>query len=420
MEWDELSEVNFGLVLENRLPASIYKPDWFCEPYRQGIEILMQHGATKEDVAKVISSSYISDAHNAVHKWNGIGEQENFDWPKSLHDAYDSIQLGIVLEKMGKKLKKNEKVDILPLYSELGAAISGQSFGLRPASEIDYKNYKSFMPSGYEPIDKTLGGIPTDGPIIVYGATGVGKSKFASAMTNGFLHQYPEKKAAIFTLEMNDVHWMARTMKLFPTFRDVLPRLYVSGQARDIEDVVAQITIGQFDFAVLDDMDNMVKSSEASEYERIYRRVKEVCRFCGIPFVVLGQPNRAAKFDITPHMGKDGKLIGGRFLGKYDVAWSGAAENSAALLIALQTANSLDLSDETFPTSDEDLDYIIFWKSRDGWPGDQDETKPLGPGAIVMEHSANWHGKPYGNRWRLWTQNSGGKSLGKNKKKREE
>jgi len=230
-------------------------------------------------------------------------------------------------------------------------------------------------------------------------------------LTNGFLHQYKDKRAAIFTLEMNEIHWMSRTMKLFPTFKDVLPRLSVSGQARDIEDVVAQITMGQFDFAVLDDMDNMVKASEASEYERIYRRVKEVCRFRGIPFVVLGQPNRASKIAL------DG---GERFLGRYDVAWSGAAENSAALQVALQTANGLDMKSEEFPTTDNDMDYVIFWKSRDGWPGDADSTKPIGPGAIVMKHSANWHGEPYGGRWKLWTVNSGGRAIGKKRSKKEE
>lgn len=418
MNLQELSEVNFGLVLENRLPASMYKPEWFCTPYDKAIEILMQPGASKEDVAKVISSAYISDAHDAVHKWNGIGETENFDWTKSLRVAYENGKMGSRLRKVGKKLEDNEDVDILPIYSELGTIISGQSFGLKPASEIDFKTYKPFMPCGYDPIDKTLGGIPTDGPIIVYGLTGVGKSKFSTAIINGFLQKYPTKKAAVFTLEMNEEHWLWRTMNLFPDMKKVLPRLHISGQAKDIEEVVSQITVGQFDIAVLDDMDNMVKSSEASEYERIYRRTKEVCRFLGIPFIVLGQPNRVAKFEVSPHLDKkSGKMVGGRFLGKYDVAWSGAAENSAALQVALQTTNSLDTDEETFPTSDDDMDYLIFWKSRDGWPGDYDPSKAIGPGAVVMEHSPNWNGKPYGGKWKLWSVDSGRRAIGKKRKK---
>jgi DNA replication protein DnaC len=408
------------LLIEQRVPPTLYKSEWFASPFDKGVEVLMQPGSTREDVAKVLSSAYINDAHDAVKKWNGLGETENFDWPKVLRESYENMQRGKVFEKLAKKYKNNEPVDLLALYSEIGSAIAKESFGLKPASEIDYKKYKPFMLSGYEPIDKTLGGIPTDGPIIVYGNTGVGKSKFAAALTNGILHQYPKKKAAIFTLEMNEVHWMSRTMKLFPSFKEVLPRLFVSGQARDIEDVVAQVTVGQFDFVVLDDMDNMVKSSEASEYERIYRRVKEVCRFCGIPFVVLGQPNRTAKIETSPHLDKKtNKMVGGRFLGRFDVAWSGAAENSAALQIALQTTNALDTSEETFPTSDDDMDYLIFWKSRDGWPGDYDPTKAIGPGAVVMKHSANWMGSPYGDRWKLWSVDSGRKAIGKSRRNEE-
>lgn len=409
MDKQELSEVNFGLLLESRRLPSLYKPEWFSTPYDKGVEILMKQGATKEDVAKVISSAYISDAHDAVHKWNGIGDKENFDWTQALRDAHENEQRGKKLIKIGKKLENNEDVDILPLYSELGSAIANESFGLKPASEIDYKSYKPFMKSGYAPIDNTLGGIPTDGPIIVYGVAGVGKSKFAAAVTNEFLHEHTEKRAAIFTLEMNETHWMNRTMKIFPSFADVLPRLYVSGQSRDIEDTVSQITVGQFDFAVLDDMDNSVKSSDASEYERIYRRVKEVCRFRGIPFMVLGQPNRAAKIAVDN---------GERFLSRYDVAWSGSAENSAALQIALMTTNGLDMKSEEFPTTDESMDYVIFWKSRDGWPGDYNPKLAVGPGACIMEHSSNWNGKPYAGKWKLWPVNSGGKALGKKKTKR--
>lgn len=409
MKWDELSEVNFGLVMEGRVPVTMYKLDWFCEPYRDGIEILMKKGATKEDVAKALSSEYISDAHDAVHKWNGIGDKQNFDWSSALREASENVERGKKLKKLSKMLEENQDVDLLPLYSELGATINNESYGLRPASEIDYKAYKPFKPCGYDPIDKTLGGIPSDGPIIIYGLTGVGKSKLATAIIGGLLNKYPDEKAAVYTLEMNAEHWLWRTMNLYPKMKNVADRLLVSGQVRDIEEMVAQVTAAQVDYVVLDDMDNMVKSSDASEYERIYRRVKEICRFMGIPVFVLGQPNRAAKLAVGN---------GERFLGRYDVAWSGAAENSAALQCAIQVANGLDMKSEEFPTADRKLDYLIFWKSRDGWPGDYDPKLAVGPGAVIMEHSANWNGEPYGTRWKLWPVESGKKeTVGKQKKK---
>lgn len=402
----ELSEVTFGLVLENRIPASMVKPDWFSVPYHKGIEVLQQPGASREDVAKVISSAYINDAHDAVKKWNGIGDAENFDWTKALRECYANTERGKRFEKLGKKLQNNEQVDILPLYSELGTVISGQSNGLVPLSEVDSDSYKPFKKCGYAPIDKTLGGIPSDGPIVVMGLTGVGKSRFATAIINGLLHEYPEDTAAIYTLEMNAEHWKWRSKNLFPSLKDVESRLYVSGSVKDIEELVAEITAKKVNYVVLDDMDNIVRSQDAAEYERVYRRIKEICRFMGIPVFVLCQPNRVAKIAVQN---------GERFLGLYDAAWSGSAENSSALFLALQTTNGLDMKSEMFPTIDTDMDYLMFWKSRDGWPADRDSSAMRGPGAVVLEHTPTWNGRPYAGKWKIWTPD-GNRSIGKSKK----
>ena len=405
----ELSELNFGLILAERRPATLYRPEWFSSPFDAGVEILQKKGASKEDVAKTLSSSYMNDAHDSVKRLNGLGEE--VDWVKSLQSAFYNEERGKKLEKLGKKLKENESVDLLPLYAEIGSAISDESSGLAVASDIDYNTYKPFKLSGYDPLDLTVGGIPSDGPIIIYGLTGVGKSKFVTCLINALLHKYPEDTAAIYTLEMGKEHWLWRTMDLFPSMKEVLNRLYVSGTVKDIEELVAEITAKKVNYVVLDDMDNLVKSSDASEYERVYRRVKEVCRFMNIPFFVLCQPNRQAKFAVEN---------GERFLGRFDVAWSGAAENSAALQIALQVANGVDMQSEMFPTLDENLDYIILWKSRDGWLGDRDNKYQRGPGAIVLQHTSNWTGKFYTNKAKLWTPTSGSRKMTKSKKREED
>lgn len=413
MNWEDLSVVNFGLVLEGRYPATAYKPEYFSAPYDRGIEILQRKGSTREDVAKEVNSTYLSDASSAVHKFNGIGEYQGFDWVKALTKAKRNYELSRKWSKASKKLADNEDVDFLPLYSELGNLISNESSGLAQASTIDYSNYKPFMKSGNPVMDKILGGIPSDGPIIVYGTTGVGKSHYLASCADYFLHQYPDKKFAIYTLEMSAEHYLSREVKMFPSLVEVLDRLYVSGSVRDIEEVVSEITAQKFDCVGLDDMDNMVKNSDASEYERVYRRVKEVCRFLKIPFYVLCQPNREAKHAIER---------GERFIGRYDVAWSGAAENSAALQVALQrVASELDMESTTFPTSDEELFYEIFWKSRDGWPSDYDPNGQQGPGAIIRtKGNSAWRGKVYGGAYRLWQPNATGKTIGKKKMKKNE
>lgn len=412
MELHELSEVVFGLVMENRIPVTAVLPDYFDAPYDQGIKILSKKGATREDVAKVLNSQIISDAHDAVHKWNGVGDKENFDWIKALQEASQNYMIGKTLEKAGKKLKENEPVDIIHIYGELQSRITGQSSGLTLASEIDYTVYKPFSKSGNPLLDKILGGFPADGPIIVYGPTGVGKSHWAASTIDYLLHEHKEKTAAIYTLEMSAEHYLWRETNMFPSLKGVLDRLHVSGSVRNIEELVAEVSAKRVDYVVLDDMDNIVKNSDASEYEGVYRRVKEVCRFIKIPFFVLCQPNREAKNALAR---------GDRFLSPYDVAWSGAAENSAALLIGLQKANSVDMAAETFPTVDEDMYYEIFWKSRDGWPGDYNENGQVGPGAIVRKYGKQaWRGDVYAGKPRLWQPNSGGKSIQKKKVKKDE
>lgn len=405
MKWEELSEVCFGLVLEGRHPATMYRPEYFTTPYDQGIEILQKKGATKEDTAKVISSSYLSDASSAVHKFNGIGEYQNYDWAKALQEAYRNFSLAKPFEKAAKKLKENEDVDLLPLYGQLGEIISTDASGLTLFTDIDYTTYKPFKLTGYAPIDKVLGGIPTDGPIVIFGSSGVGKSKFVTGLLSSILATNPTETAAIYTLEMNKEHWAWRTVDLYPKILNIKDRLYVSGSVRNIEELVAEIMAKRVNYAVLDDIDNCVNGFEAGEYERVFKRVKEVCRFMGIPFFVIAQITKEAEIELAGgRTKKDGTKQGSRFLRKTDLAWSSAAWKSAALLLGLQIVHDgIDMDAENYP-SEEGMatDYIIAMKSRDGWLGDKDPKFQVGPGAIVLEHTKNWSGKFYKGKVKLW------------------
>ena len=411
----QLSELNFGLIIDGRVPVTLYKSDWFAAPFHKGVEILLQKGATREDVAKVVSQEYMNQAHGSVKNMNGLGKQENFDWAKALRVSSNNETRGEKLVRIGKKLKDNDEVDLLPLYAEIGSSISEETSGLSLLGEIDYNTYKPFQLTGYAPIDKVLGGIPTDGPIVIFGSSGVGKSKFVSMLIAKLLKTYPDKYGAIYTLEMNEKHWAWRSAELFPEILDVKDRLYVSGSVKDIEELVAEISVKKVDYVVLDDIDNMVKSNDAGEYERVFRRIKEVCRFMAIPFFVIAQINRAAETEIA----YGSKEKGTRFLRKTDLAWTSAAEKSAALLLGLQVVTcGLDMEAEDYPTiEDEGTDYLIAFKSRDGWLGDRDPRYQVGPGAIVLEHTANWNGKFYAGKAKLWTRTN---KVNKMKRSRQE
>lgn len=398
MDWYQTSMVNFGLVWEGRRSPVEYTPDMFAPPFDKGIKILQRPKGKKEDVAKVVAWDEIQKAHLSVANMNGMGEPDNFDWKNELINAYVAYKRGVMLKGAGERLIRNEDVDIVPLYGELTSALANQSTGLTLASSINYEDYKPFMESGYSPIDTILGGIPSDGPIVVYGMTGVGKSHFSAQFTMNLLKRWKQKTGGIYTLEMSSEHYLQREIKMYPEIKEVLDRLYVSGSVRNIEQLVAEVTSQRLDFVVIDDMDGLVEDETTSAYLRVYKRIREICRFLKIPVMVLAQPNRVAK-------------TGDRFLRPYDISWSGAGEDSAALLIALQKAD-LWLGDDIFPLDEEEKYYMIFWKSRDGWP------KQMGPGAIRLENQTPgrlWSGTPFKNR--LWVPQGGKNSSSGAKRK---
>jgi replicative DNA helicase len=248
--------------------------------------------------------------------------------------------------------------------------------------DIDYTKYVPFMRCGWDVIDDIIGGIPSDGPIVVFGTTGVGKSHWAAKMVCSLLKQHPKKLAGIYTLEMSAEHYLNREAHMYPELEKFGPnRLYVSGSVRNIEELVAEVTSKRLDVVVIDDMDGLVEDESAGAYQRVYKRIREICRFLKIPVIVLAQPNRAAKMNLND-----------RFLSPYDISWSGAGENSAALLIALQKANSLEMNDTIYPLDNTDHLYMIFLKSRDGWP------EQMGPGAIRLDGANRnklWSGEAY-------------------------
>lgn len=398
MDWKDYSEKVFGLIWTEQRLASMYSASDFAPPYDEAVTILQKKGASREDVLKEINDRFINSAVESVAHLGELTGEEGFD--TGLIKAAQNHKLSKKFHKAGDKLENNETFDLLPLYGEMTSVVSGQATGLTLSTQIDWKNYKPFIKCGWPIIDRVIGGIPSDGPIIVYGPTGVGKSYWASKMSIHLLQTYKEWTGGIYTLEMGAEHYMSRTVKMYPDVQDVMDRLYISGSVHNIEELVAEITMKRLNFVVIDDMDGLVEEESPAAYQRVYKRVKEICRFMKIPVIDLAQPNRAAK-------------LAGRFMRPYDISWSGAGENAAAMQIALQKASSFDMDeseDDLFVTSDENLYYMIFWKSRDDWPIQQ------GPGAIILQGNHQmWNGKPYSDKEKLWQPGSG-RTVGKKKR----
>lgn len=396
MRNDELSELNFGLVLSGRQPVTLYKPDWFSAPYDKGIEILMQKGATKEDVAKVVSSSYLNDAHDSIKRMNGLGEE--LDWVKALQESWEREVLGKKFQKIGKRLENNEDVDMLTLHSDISASLAKSSNETRLLKDIDYEHFTPMIESGFEVLDEIVGGVPQHGVISVLGETGLGKSFFLAKFADRFLNKYPDKMGMIISMEMPAEEYAQRSVEMYPTFKKLGSRLYINGGLRTIDDIILEATTHKIDFIGIDYLDLLVKEKSESGYAYVWERCMEMGRLLRIPVVVLAQSNREG-------------VRWGKFLTKFDFRWSGMAENSSWMIIGLQKTNSLDTEEpDKYPTFDDDREYLLILKLRGKW------KNQIGPGAIVLEPSnQKWSGKAHGNR--LWTPQSGSKKIGKRKEK---
>lgn len=407
MNLQELSLLNIGFIVNGNYNPAVYDSNKFPPPYNKAIKLLQENPNTLKDktetdklLTSVLMLQEIETAHEVAARQNGLGEFGAFDWVGAQSQAYEKWQVGTMLERVSKDLRANNPVDVLPVFGTLQTMVVGNGkSGLIPANEIDETHYIPYMKCGYKPIDDIIGGIPSDGPIITLGWQGVGKSYWLFMMVCSWLTANPDKTAAIYTLEMPAEHYKWRSLKMYRQFEDVVNsgRLRISGSVKDVNELTAEVSASQVGLVGIDDMDGLVADESPSAYQAVYRKIKEICRFLGIPVIVLAQPNREAK-------------KAKRFLGIYDAAWSGAAENSAAMFLTLNFVDPLDgdWQDKRFPINEGNSVthptprlFMCFWKFRES----REEGFSQGVGAIRIEpdpttgyYKQIWVGDAYKNK----------------------
>lgn len=405
----ELALTNLGLIMDGRASHALYTENDFPAPYNRVIATIKKHPEAVGDKDKVdeilttvLLPDEIQEAHYQASRYNGLGESGVFAWRKALVEATNKLRVAEELDRFSKECRANKDVDYLKVYSRLGSMITSGTTGPRPANQIDYKSYKPYMKSGIDYIDSIIGGWPTDGPIVVLAPQGTGKSHWLFYTICSWLLEHSDKQAALYTLEMSDKHYLARELEMYPEFLPLVecenPRLHISSTVRGVDEISAEVSTGKYGFVGIDAMTQLAKGGDASTYEKIYQSLVEICRFQEIPVMILAQPNREAK--------KSNK-----FIGIYDAAWSGAAENAAAMFLTLNRVAYADpeWNDTRFVPVEKDNNqktdrfYICFWKFRDNRPSELQQ----GLGAIRIEpddhtgyYKQIWVGKALGNK--LW------------------
>ena len=376
-DWQTLSEITFGLVLSGKVDSTQFQAVNFFEPYHKGFEVWKASGS-KTKVVETISDSHYNTALEAASSVSSI-DAEEIEWHERLRYAANAYSLGVQTGKLSKKLLKGDKIE-LSEATELGSSFKDlanpKQVGLTQSNELDLDSEEDIIDSGYLPIDTHLGGIPASGNILVMGTTGIGKSLFSQVFLGGFLTRYPDKKAAIYSLEMTSGQYIRRGLKLYPEFKRAHEngQVFVSDRSTTIDTVGFEVAAGNYDIVVVDYIEYLIKGEGSeSKYAEIYKNMNDISRDLKIPFMMLLQPNREAYKGGVPKM--------------WHARWSGMAENVAAQFWTLYSPKGEDETNGDFVFVDKSK-YLICWKSRFGWMSDAriapDGKDRKGPGAIVL------------------------------------
>lgn len=371
MTWYELSQINMGLILKEIKVPQAYSPNDFAPPFDEILSFMKEKDTwCKEDLYTQFAPSELDSSLHAVMSLNGSSKE--VDWAESLRKSREIYEISDELEKVGRAGKRGSLPDVMQISSKLRRFSNGEGKGLRLSKDINWQDVKGLQPSGWDAIDKTLGGIAESGPIVVFAATKTGKSFWTMKLLNEFLHYHTEKKAGVFTLELTDKRYLKRAFEMYPSFLEIheQERIYVTHTLRTIDAIINDVGNREIDIAVIDGIDGLVRGEfSTSKFAEAWAGIIELGVIYDIPVVVTAQPNRENKWRA--------KL--GEFLDIYAIEWSGAAENGAEQLIALQyVAYADDFTDERFPAYD-DTYYMISWLQREGW------KLQKGPGAIIFK-----------------------------------
>lgn len=393
--WYEASQINFGLVMRGIRPPQAYSPDDFFPPYSGFHQSLLdKETITADDLKNGLYTAWSpSDLDAALHAVASLnGSSIDVDWPAILRQARSKYEISDELEKVGRSGKKGNLPDILPLIGKLRSFSVNATTGLQSSRDIDWQSAKGLQKSGWDAIDLTVGGIAESGPIIAFAATKTGKSFWTFKLLSEYLNYYPEKTAAVFSLEMASDRQLKRSFEMYPKLLKPHEegRLFITHKTRTIEGITADVSTKECDIVVIDGVDGMVKGDySAGTFARAWSGIIELGVVMEIPVVVTAQPNRTGKW-----------LANKTFLERYSIEWSGGAENAAEQLFALQHIQfASDFEDTRFPVFD-DTYYMISWLQREGWREAQD-----GPGAVIFRPDEAeyingsrvlWGGQAYG------------------------
>lgn len=298
LSWTALSEIVFGKIVSKSLSVNAVKPESFIEPYPRGIKYLRtSKNPTSDQLVKAVGLAAYQSAVHGAEQMNGL----KVNWADLLHQAALNYQLGVQLERSALKLKAGETVDMGQIKKQLRQYDEGlprltQLSAVKP-------NKSDYVLTGYEPLDKYVGGLPISSLTLVIGPPGTGKTYYFLQIARHYARR--KKKVILFSLEMTMQQVARRCMKSMGFTKAEADYVWICDDIlspTDITSVVAQAGDADLigvDFAELMMVGDRTEQTMSEAYWVLATGAKNMA----VPILCLGQQNRASLADMLPGLG---------------------------------------------------------------------------------------------------------------------
>lgn len=381
MKWIEVSEIVCGFVLKDKInphavnPLSVY-------PQYSPIITMKRDGA---DMTAIIAKLSYADIDPCIQASERVdGTIKPLGYLKILDDLASRAAASFDLKKVQKRLEDGEDVDIADILQIAGRLENGQH-DLTPLSDVSPQKVK-FMKTGYEPVDRYIGGIPPACVTIIGGTPGIGKTTLGLKMVRNMiqLKENQKKYAALFSLEMTMGQVHQRYIELGDMKKTEKERILLGDSAYTIQEIyaIASKTAANYKLAVIMiDFADLIVEGEQSEAVMgvVYRNLAMLAKKTGVPIILICQLNRVAYDGGLPKI--------------HHLRYSGLAEATARLILMVFNPNVVmtNLNKEKLPLQIvPGRGYILVGKSNFGF-------KQGAPGAIMVDFdgATGWGEKPY-------------------------
>lgn len=381
--WCDVSEIVVGLILQNRLSINSVRPELFFGEYKNMVAA-MKNGVTEpEDLIMKVGLSPFNAALDAAKTLNGAGEMA--DWIAILEQSAIGYEVGIKLEKLGRRFQSGSDVDWAKVEEYLNRAKRGIPTNFVPLSEIKGEK-ANFTPSGWKAIDTHLGGWPEVGMGIVGGNPGSGKTTWLTKAAACYARAHPNKKVGIFSIEMLSAELKYRFSEIEHLDDDVMSRIVVDDTPVTPEQAINKAsTIDNLGLLITDFADLMIRGETSeSAMAHIYRTYMIGAKELHCTNILLSQLNRNYK---------------GGLPRPFHLRYTSLAEALAWMILMIYNPatdyfEDDDTANDALPIIDNSA-YIIAWKVRGGFINHLDDN----PGAILLPFRGN---KGWANKEGKW------------------